>query len=572
MSVVKELVENAIDAGSTRIVVDIAEGGFKQILVSDDGCGMSADDLRLAVLRHATSKIKRFDDLEEIKTNGFRGEALPSIGAVSHMEILSCSEGSMEGNRIHLEGGSVSEPVSAASEQGTRIKVTRLFYNTPARKKFQKSPSQETALISQYLSGCAAAHCHIHFTLKNNGKIIFDYPRQLTRKDRLVHMWNLPGNVLLPFSGSDREMSVEGYAVDPEHVRSNRTEILVFVNRRPVKSPLIYQAVQEGYHPFLPQRKFPYVFLSLEIDGREVDVNVHPSKTEIRFTQGGSVFRLIRDSVAAAVKTFHPAPSEVIEQPVETHRPYTGASHQKPYQHYQQPRITREEVAASLLFYNPSTGEIAEERKDEPGFEPLVPHTVEMPSVSPGFVPLAQLYDTYIIGRKDNELWLLDQHASHERIVYERLRKGKSERTSSSQGLLFPEVIELSPAEAHLMNELIGPCAEMGIEIEPFGGSSFMLRSIPSFIRTDDAKNLVGQLISDLMAESHGSPEDRADRLRKIMACRGSIQAGDRLMPREMERLVSGLLQADDPHHCPHGRPTMIRMAQGDFERLFKRR
>jgi DNA mismatch repair protein MutL len=570
MSVVKELVENAIDAGSTRITVDIAEGGHKHIIVSDNGCGMSNDELQLAIQRFATSKITQFDDLEEIKTLGFRGEALPSIGAVSHLEILSCPEGALSGHRIRVEGGLQAELTEAAAEQGTIVKVGRLFFNTPARKKFQKSPSQETALISHYLSGCAAAHRHIHFTLKSGSRVLFNYPCQLSRKDCLRHIWGLSEEALLPFEAEMENMSVEGFAVSPEHSRNNRTELIVYINGRSVKSPLIYQAVQEGYHPFLAPRRFPHVFLSLTIDGREIDVNVHPSKTEVRFVRSGAVFRLVRDALAAVVNTFKPdlAPLETA-----THLEAPITQGYMPQQHFHRPTIKEGEVAAALLLYNPATGEVTERARGHEvrSYEPAWAPAAKEPSLT-GFMPLAQLYDTYIVGEQGGELWLLDQHASHERIVYERLLSRKSETNPGAQGLLFPEVLELTPSEAHLMNDLLGPCRDMGLEIEPFGGSTFQIRSLPSFLKTEDAKTLITQIISDLMEENISTPDDRIDRLRKIMACRGSIQAGDRLMPQEMERLVSDLLKAQDPYHCPHGRPTVIKMGKLELEKIFKRK
>jgi DNA mismatch repair protein MutL len=567
MSVVKELVENSIDAGSSLISVDIEEGGLRQIRITDDGCGMTGDELGLAVLRFATSKIREFDDLERLTTLGFRGEALPSIAAVSHMEIVSRPRAADFGHKIILEGGAILSLDESAADEGTFITVSRLFHNTPARKKFQKSPSQEAAQISGYLSKIALAHRHIHFRLRNNNKTVFNFPSNRSRSDCLRELWGLDD--LDDLAGVELErdgMKVGGYVCHPRITRGNRLEEITFVNNRLIKNSLLNQAIQEGYHPFLAQKRFPLVCLFLQIEGSDIDVNVHPAKTEIRFARSGPVFSLVREGVAPRVRGFN---ISFYEMP-----------HESPSDH-REPLVVHE---APLLFH-PATGEVLQQKDDIPLCEELRNETKAAAESLPhapdggaqvgetGFLPLAQLHDSFIVGEMDGDLWLIDQHASHERIVYERLGRTEKENPSgASQGLLFSSMMEFSQSEAIIIQDNLALFNHMGIEIEHFGGNAFVLRSLPGFLREMEAFEFVRNVVSDAMDESGKSHDDPAERIRKSMACRGSVQAGQKLSPEEMKALVADLLRAGDPLHCPHGRPTFLKLGKGELEKLFKRK
>jgi DNA mismatch repair protein MutL len=564
MSVVKELVENSIDAQSSIISVDIEDGGHRQIRIIDDGCGMTGEELKLAVQRFATSKIREFHDLERLKTLGFRGEALPSIGAVSHMEIISRPAAEDFGYKIILDGGSVLALTESAADAGTFIKVSRLFYNTPARKKFQKGSSQETAQISGYLSKMALAYRGIHFRLKSNNKTIFNFPPNRSQSDCLCELWGLDDiSDIAEVHLSRDEMTISGFACHPRLTRGNRLEEITFVNNRLVKNSLLYQAIQEGYHPFLPQKRFPLVCLHLTIDGGEIDVNVHPSKTEIRFAKSGSVFSLIRDAIAPVVRSFNISLYEM-----RSERP---AAFQAPA-----------EVHETPLLFNPETGEVLGDRGDgsdaaEYRSAPAAPY----PSFSDtrknthesGFFPLTQLYDSFIVGEMDGDLWLIDQHASHERIVYEQLFKFRKDSPyGASQGLLFSQMMEFSQSESIILLDNLRLFNQMGLEIEHFGGNSFILRSLPGFLREMEALELIRNVLSDAMDESGKSPGDPGERIRKSIACRGSVQAGQKLSSEEMKALIADLLKAGDPLHCPHGRPTFLRLGKSELEKLFKRK
>lgn len=577
LSVVKELVENSIDAQSTSISVDIEDGGQRLIRVIDNGCGMTEEELELAVLRFATSKIRDFGDLECLTTLGFRGEALPSIAAVSSMEILSRTPEAIGGHCIHMEGGQILELREAAAEAGTRISVKNLFFNTPARKKFLKSPVSEAAQISHYLSKMVLANRSIHFKLTNNDRAVFNFPPQFTERDCLVRLWQLEDeNDLMEVSASHDGIGMIGYLCHPRISRGNKMEQFLFVNRRLIKSNSISAALGEGFQPFIPQRRFPLVLLFLEIPPSEVDVNVHPAKTEIRFCNERGIFRAVKEEVAKVVRQFQvpvysiappaggggSARQTVYETPPLYDRVTGEVSESRSYQEsrsfpasrsYQERRSFPDSRSYREVAGFPDTGSSIPDRRNDTG----------------DFLPLAQLYDTYIIGEMDGELWILDQHASHERVTYERLQRSE-EPFRSSQGLLFAEALEFSAPEAMLLEQHLSLFQDMGFQIEHFGGDSFVLRGIPPFITTTTARDFIRDVLTDL-GGSRGTG-DLFETIRKSVACRGSIQAGQKMTPEEMRGLIADLLGAGDPFHCPHGRPTLVKLARADLEKLFKRK
>lgn len=573
LSVVKELVENAIDAGSTSLAVDLEDGGSSVIRVIDDGCGMTRDELELAVCRFATSKIRSFDDLEQLATLGFRGEALPSIAAVSTMAITSRPHDAEYGHRIVLEGGHRKSLKEAAAEKGTFIEVSQLFFNTPARKKFQKSPSQETAQITHFLSRMALAYRNLHFTLSANKKSVFNFPPAASERERLMELWRLKdGEDLQEVCFEKRSLIIRGFFCSPSHTKANRLEIITFVNGRLIKSPLLNQAIQEGYNPFIPDRKFPQALLFLEIPGSEIDVNVHPSKVEIRFASSSQVFREVRDVVAGTVRKFSTAVPNV----------------SSPFSLPLQPSHIQSRGYPS---FNPRTGEVREsEEMNLPGFSPTgndylpasAPDSIGYMAKSEPhgdggerdrfFFPLSQIFNTYIVGEMNGELIIVDQHAAHERITYERLIQREAQSSTSLQGLLFSEVLELSEMESTMLLERLPLFAAYGVELEHFGGNSFRIRAIPSFINEKDAGEFIREVLADLLEGREREGGGMNENLRKLMACHGSIQAGQRLTPEEMTALMSSLLTCNDPLHCPHGRPTMARFGKAELEKLFKRR
>ncbi len=573
LSVVKELVENSIDAGSTTLAVDLEDGGTSVIRVLDDGSGMTREELELAVCRFATSKIRSFDDLEQLVTLGFRGEALPSIAAVSKLDITSRPHDAEYGHKIVLEGGQRKAIREAAAEKGTFIEVSQLFFNTPARKKFQKSPSQETAQITHFLSRMALAYRNLHFTLSANKKPVFNFPPAASERERLMELWRLnEGEDLQEVQYEKKSLLIRGFFCNPCHTKGNRMEMITFVNGRLIKSPLLHQAIQEGYHPFIPDRKFPQSLLFLEIPGSEVDVNVHPSKVEIRFASPGHIFKEVRDVVAGTVRKFSTAVPDRISP-------------------FSLPVKSSHSTYMQYPAFDSRTGEVREpEEQKPPGSiqvfddsllsirpEPLVSATqreIQRPEMTADstFFPLAQFFNTYIVGEMNGEMIIVDQHAAHERVTYERLINRGAQSSTSLQGLLFSEVLELSELESTLLMEKLQLFAAYGVELEHFGGNSFRIRAIPPFISEKDAGEFIREVLGDLLEGREREGIDLAETLRKLMACHGSIQAGQRLTPEEMTALMGSLLTCEDPLHCPHGRPTVLKLGKVELEKLFKRR
>ncbi|MDQ7823242.1 MAG: DNA mismatch repair endonuclease MutL [Candidatus Eremiobacteraeota bacterium] len=564
LSVVKELVENSIDAGSTSITVELQDGGVREMKITDNGCGMAPGDMGLAVQRFATSKIADFDDLEKLATLGFRGEALPSIAAVSRMEITSRPEGEECAFRLVIEGGEAGEIREAPGDRGTHISVTKLFFNTPARKKFLKNPVQETAQISHLLSKIALSRRDIHFRLKSNGKNVFSFPAAMGVRDCLATLWTVEDqDDIREMTCQEGSLSIRGYLCHPRIVRGNRQEETVFVNGRLIKSSLILQALQDGYHPLVPPRRYPLALLFLTLPGGELDVNVHPTKTEIRFEKANSIFRMVRDAVAAATRQFRIPSYEALVTEVKEQG--------------------RERSFQIGLPYDSVTGEVIDEAGESggPWNPPEAPRELKSPSPwkappapekASGFLPLAQLYGTYIVGEKNGALVIIDQHAGHERIVYEELDGKESATHSMAQGMLFSPVYEFSPSESLFLSEHLDELSRMGLSMEHFGGTSFRVLSMPPFIKEREVEPFVRTVLSELMEGRKSQDSDIPERLRKIMACRGSVQAGDRLTPEEMSALEKNLMETCDPFHCPHGRPTMIRLERDDLEKLFKRK
>lgn len=564
VSIVKELVENSIDAGSTSITVEIEDGGISCISVLDNGCGMTSGDLEMSIKRFATSKIQYFDDLEKIQTLGFRGEALPSIGAVSKLEIISCIENAAHGYRISVKGGNPSEIVESPAEKGTYIKVTDLFFNTPARKKFLKSSSQETAQISGFLSKIALLCYDKHIRFASSKKTIFNFPLQLNRRERLKYLWNIENNDdLLDINYTNDGLVIEGLICHPRLSRINRLEEITFVNKRLIKNQTLLQAILEGYGEYIVQKRFPQVLIFLQIPGENIDINVHPSKTEVRFADNNKIFRSVKDAIGMNVRKFKTGIYEITNVFNESDSIETNSG---------------DTIKKRQIFYEAKTGEVInliEEKISEfPEIKAVSNQACSFyPSqrASYGFTPLGQIQSMFIVGEMNGDLFLIDQHAAHERIIFDRL-KLRDDRFINEQGLMFSEVFELNPQESLLLKENLALFEKIGINIEYFGGNSFILRTLPGFIDEYKAGEIIKEIISDLQEEKTRVIDDMEVALRKIVACRTSIQAGKKLSFQEMEVLMNDLLNTTDPLHCPHGRPAYIKLGKYELEKLFKRK
>lgn len=579
MSVVKELTENAIDSNPSFIFVDLSDAGHELIKITDDGCGIPEEELPLAVKRFATSKISSFDDISDLSTLGFRGEALPSIGAVSRLEIVSKLQDSAYASSITVEGGNILDIRPVAGDSGTCVCVTKLFFNTPARKKFQKSASYELSQITQMLSHIALAKRDIHFRLKNGNKIIFNYPVSMTEADCLMHMWGLKEQeTLKAFSGSDKEIAVRGFVCDPDFNRPSRADIIIFVNGRIVKNNQIAQAVIEGCNPFLPPRRFPCAYINIELPPSFTDVNVHPSKTEIRFSDGNKIYSLIRNSIMHAVRdsknkviSFEPTMPKDGNNNIVHYDKFTGEIRQaSPTYSEHIPRYRSEHPSQKEVDSYMSAVGYFETVLNEKNTSYEQSEMVCEPSTKASFVPLIQLYNTYIVANLNGELVIIDQHAAHEKIIYEELA-GKNNSNKASQKLLLSQVLELPTSYVSVLKENLNIFLQLGFDIEEFGGNSFIIRTIPFFVDLDELDSFFIDVLESIIEENVSKAEEPKEKLRHLISCKSAVKANKKLSFEEMTALYEKLITLREPFFCPHGRPVLHKLSLKELEKIFKR-
>ncbi|HEX3349126.1 MAG TPA: DNA mismatch repair endonuclease MutL [Acetobacteraceae bacterium] len=542
----RELVENALDAAATRIAVAIAEGGIARIEVTDDGIGMAAADMALAVQRHATSKLAD-ENLVRIATLGFRGEALPSIGAAARLAITSRARGTGEAAAIRVEGGVAGELTPAAGPPGTRVVVADLFYATPARRKFLKSSRAEGDAAEIAVRRLALAAPDVAFRMESDGRLLFDLPRQ----DRAARVAGLFGPevaaALMPVSSARGGSAVSGFVAAPSITRATQAAQALVVNARPVADPVLRTAVRVAFRDVIPPARHPVVALFLDIPPEEVDVNVHPAKTEVRFRDPeavrGMVIGAIRDALAAgagrAAPSALPRPSLTLRSPV--HRGFA------------EPRLAFGAPPAARVFA--SVGETP---------------TPEFPLGA----PLAQVLDTYIVAvASDGSLVLVDQHAAHERLTHEALRVQLLEGGVARQPLLLPAVVDMTPSEAGRLLMHTNALERLGLEIEAFGPGAILIRAIPAVLGAPDPAPLLRDLADELAAWDETTALDaKLDAAIARLACHGSIRAGRRLAAPEMDALLRQMEATPRAATCSHGRPTFLKLSRAELERLFGRR
>jgi DNA mismatch repair protein MutL len=571
-SVVKELVENALDAGARRIEVVLAGGGSRLIRVTDDGGGMSPDDLALAVERHATSKLAN-DNLDSIATLGFRGEALPSIGSVARLSIVTRTNDAPNASEILVDGGRKSDVKPAALGEGTRIEVRDLFYATPARLKFLKSERAETAAAVEAVRRLALARPDVAFTLVAEDRAPVAYAaRTDDNEGRLARMADVLGAELrenaVPVEGERERVSVAGLAGLPTFSRANSLTQYLFVNGRPVRDKVLLGAVRAAYSDLLHGDRHPVVALFLTLDPREVDVNVHPAKTEVRFRDPGLIRALLIRSLKnalgeGAMRSATTGASQLVafaRRHVGGSRPSHGwrGSAAPAYQ----PGFAEEDQAVFAAIAQPS----ADARAD---IAPAAPDLLDKPLGA----ARAQLHETYIVAQTRDGLVVVDQHAAHERIVYERLKAALARDGASRQILLIPEVVELDPADAAALSERAQELANLGLVLEPFGPGAVLVRETPSLLGETDAKGLVRDLTEHMAEWDQSLPlERRLLAVASLMSCHGSIRAGRRLKPEEMNALLREMEVTENAGQCNHGRPTYVELKLEDIEKLFGRR
>ncbi len=569
-SVVKELVENAVDAGAHRIDVQVSGGGLRLIRVIDDGSGIAASDLALAVERHATSKLAD-DDLSSIMTLGFRGEALPSIGAVARLSIQSRAEGAAAAHEIAVDGGRKSKLKPAALASGTRVEVRDLFYATPARLKFMKSERAETAAIADIVRRLALARPDIAFSLALEERTAFRL--DACPPGLIDHGLARLGRILgpdfvkdaLPVRAARGNTTLEGFAGLPTLHRPNSLQLYLVVNGRPVRDKLLAGTVRAAYGDLVPQGRYPMLALFLSVPPEEVDVNVHPAKTELRFRDPNGVRSLIigalREALGAAG---HRATSSL--SPAALQRMTPGSRGQMPESFGSHAFGLAERAQAPL-------GPLAEPSADTRGS--LTPDDA-FGTLYPLGAARAQINDTFIIAETEDALVIVDQHAAHERLVYERLKRAFANGGISRQLLLIPEAVELDADAAASLCAAATELERLGLVVEPFGAASVLVREVPSLLGTCNVKGLLGDLAAEL-AEAEDSEDtrllaDRLDHVLSTMACHGSVRAGRRLNPEEMNALLRDMERTPFTGQCNHGRPTYIELKLADIEKLFSRR
>lgn len=601
-SVVKELVENALDADSTRIAINIEKGGRLLIQVADNGIGMNHDDALLALERFATSKIYDDNDLFSIQTLGFRGEALPSMASISKMTVVSRDGQSDSGVEVRIHGGKILDVTEVGAPPGTMISVADLFYNTPARRKFLKTVNTEMGHIADVVAGMALGRPKVHFKLTHNAKIVKQWPRVSDSAQRVAAvLGQVDSDALIPLSTTSGEINLSGHVGPSRLVRSTSRGVYLYVNGRRVRDRVIQHALFEGYSGRLVKGQFPLAVLFIELPFDQVDVNVHPTKHEIRFADQRQVHNCVREHVAQALAEAErqlwavPDQQDQLDQQNQRGRfkaPPVVTEDIERYRISPQKRQQGISTSDEPFVYQRRAGSVQQASTAQPeaneryGMDPCEPAIEKAaPPLPPppkdqqklwqevGFADLeiiGQFHGTYIICQGSQGLIVIDQHAAHERIVYEQLKKraGRIE----SQRMLLPETVEVSFAEAQRLEALIPSFNDLGLELEPFGGTTFVVKSVPVML---DGRN-VARIITELAEKAADFDMETGldsvlDECRMVMACHNAVRANQRLTDEQIGHMLRQLDQCDDPSHCPHGRPTWIEWTVKDLEKAFKR-
>jgi DNA mismatch repair protein MutL len=645
-SVVKELLENALDAGATRIKISVEAGGKKLIQVTDNGCGMVRDDAMLAFERHATSKIKDAEDLLSVATLGFRGEALPSIASVSRLHLETCAEKAAAGTILEINGGRIARIEEAGLPEGTSITVRDLFFNTPARKKFLKAESTELSHIASLVTHYALAHPEKHFELHSSTNAVLVAPPvagyservyQVFGKETLDQLIALAAMQPLERVGLPQpppwrrkeededaagpanpgEMRLHGFVSKPEIQKLNRNSIFVFVNGRLIRDRLIQHGLTEAYRNIIPPTVYPVVLLFLEMPPGEVDVNVHPSKTEVRFRQSSVMHDFVRDTVRAALMKARPAPQFT----TEIHAHATAGSGLTPGAREWEPpsdlapasgglsRPLYEPTGAGFALQAPAApaasarfqfeGGIAVEanaaipvaRGLESRFAEAIPETVPDNGCAPALDvpgnaseenstlaalstlrPLGQIRNSFILAVSEDGLWIVDQHVAHERVLFERILRQRTAQKVESQRLLMPIVLELSPAQQAIFSEIAEELQHNGFEAEPFGARSVAVKVAPAGVDAAAVEHMLHELLDQISREEQSlNLEKIRARIAASIACHAAIKVNMPLEQNKMDWLLAELAKTDHPMSCPHGRPVVLRYSVKDIQKAFKR-
>jgi DNA mismatch repair protein MutL len=609
-SVVKELLENAADAGSSRIDVEVSRGGGDLIRVVDNGSGIPAEDLPLAFASHATSKLRGVEDLFRIDTLGFRGEALASIGSIAQVSLQSRPADQSSGAAITCHGGQLSAVLPWNGTPGTRIEVRHLFYNTPARRKFLKGVGTEMGHVSEVFTRLALAQLGVHLTLRHNGKLLYEVPSSLGLLDRIgLFFGSQLRNALYQVEAQEGSVALGGYLGDPSCDRGNSQTQYLFLNGRWVRDRGLFQAVQDAYRGLLMTGRYPVAFLFVELPPEQVDVNVHPTKAEVRFRNKDRLYQLIQEAVSQRLqaadltarmqlntgKEYLPVSEEDLRAPLPAERsvppprtreegmppakpkemPSAARSIRPPPEPPQPARSSKESAGRTLpptVF--PELFAQAESQAQPTPDQKEREHGTQLAARTQTSVPKAlQVLDCYLVVEvPPDEVLFIDQHALHERILFEQLQQRLRLGQLETQRLLIPEAVELPSSQAALVLEQRAALAALGLEVEDFGGGTLLLRSYPALLGERSPKAVLQAVVDYVLCKERvPGREQLLNDLLSLMACHAAVRAGDRLTQEAISALLAQRELELDSHHCPHGRPTSLRFSRRDLERHFKR-
>lgn len=639
-SVVKELVENAIDAGATAIVVEIKEGGISFMRITDNGCGIERDDVRSAFLRHSTSKIRSVDDLVHIGSLGFRGEALSSISAVAQVELITKTRDQTFGTLYRIAGGKEEDLEDTGAPDGTTFIIRQLFYNTPARRKFLKTPMTEASHVGDLMTRLALSHPHISFQFINNGQSKLHTSGNGKLKDVIYHIYgrDIAAN-LLKAEYDAKGLKVTGFLGKPIISRGNRNFENYYVNGRYVKSKIVTKAVEDAYHTFMMQHKYPFTCLHIQIKGSDVDVNVHPTKMEVRFSDQELIYRQIYQTIIQGLQhkelipqvtigkdrlAVRPANRDKAPEPFEVQRRQI----EQPRGYQMQQKVQPEELKKRAKAANPiadrtvavaasgeethkgsvvreqgtgcygekretgyrnenpakqnpnlQAGQVVSDRRDNiaaPGVQKaeqmdLFDGKLLSPEAKKHHKIIGQVFDTYWLVQMEDKLYIIDQHAAHEKVLYERIVKEMKERNVSSQIVSPPIIISLNLEEQEKMKKYQNIFKTLGFEIESFGGREYSIRAVPQNLFGMTEQGFFIEVLDHLEEDPSSKTLDVLSDRMATMACKAAVKGNQKLSLRETEALIDELLQLENPYNCPHGRPTIISMSKYELEKKFKR-
>jgi len=562
-SVVKELVENAIDAEAKEIDVELKNSGLNSIVVIDNGSGMDEEDAHLAFSRHATSKLNKEDDLFFINTLGFRGEALPSIGSVSSVDLIT-SQGKI-GTHINVKGGKVEVDEKSDARKGTRIEVTNLFYNTPARLKFLKSENTELANVTSFIEKLALSRPDIRFSLKNNNNLIVKTSGSNDLKKTIHEIFGLQiSSKLIEINASNDDYDISGYICKPEILKSNRNYMITIVNGRVVRNADINRAINDAYYTYKPDIKYPIVVLNIYTDPTLIDVNIHPTKQDIKISKIKDLYSLINDTIKDALYNNLLIPDATLRVSSNFKVNNEVLTDVLKENNIEEESINKIHLTEDHAIEGQTTLDLGDNDNQE------VIKNVEMKNLV--LYPIGQTNGTYILAENDEGFYLIDQHAAEERVNYEKIKKALKSKKISTIEPLIPVTVELSKSDAIILNKNLDYLKTFGFYIEEFGINSFIVKEEPTWLKSDYEELTIREIIEQVIQKGEDfDPIKFNDHLIKTAACKMSIKANTKMSLEAMKALLDELVLCDNPYNCCHGRPTIIKFSNYDLERMFKR-